>query len=317
MDEDYYKILGISRNASAADIQKAYRQLARKYHPDVNQNDDSAKRKFQQVQKAYDVLNDPEKRKLYDQYGSSFESMGEGPFRGGGGHGFEGFDFNQVFGGPGFGGPSGQFEGGFEDILRQFGGGGPARGRQTRRRSIRGSDLHHELEVPFGTAVTGGEVGLNVRRPEGKVETITAKIPAGIEDGKTIRLRGQGEPAPNGGRPGDLLIKVRVAPHPYFRRQGDNLILAVPVSVAEAALGAKVEIPTPKGIIALKIPPGTSSGKRLRVKGHGVQTARGAKGDLLAEIQIMLPSQLDQASADLLTQFDQRNAMSPRKDLKW
>ena len=324
MKEDYYQILGIGRDASSADIQRAYRQLARKYHPDVNPDDDSAKKKFQQVQKAYDVLSDSEKRELYDRYGSSFESMGEGGAGGpqwqthtsaGGGPGE--VDFSQFFEGGAVGGQAGGFEGAFGDIFSQFRGGRPRGQRQSRRRAARGSDLHHELEVPFETAVTGGEVALNVRRPTGKVENITAKIPAGIEDGKTIRLRGQGEPAPQNGPAGDLLIKVHVSPHPCYRRQADHLLVEVPVTVLEAAVGAKVDVPTPKGVISLTVPPGTSSGSRLRVKGHGIQFSGKTPGDLFAEIQITLPASIDQNSIELLDQFDQRNPHSPRRNLKW
>jgi len=314
MEEDYYKILGVSRNASAPDIQKAYRKLARKFHPDVNPDDDSAKKKFQQVQKAYDVLSDSEKRELYDRYGSSFESMG-GEGRGSGVP--DDFDFTQFFGGGGMGGQPSGFEGNLGDIFGQFRGGQSRGPGQTRRRPVRGSDLRHELEIPFETSVTGGEVALNVRRPTGKIENITAKIPAGIEDGKTIRLRGQGEPPPQEGQPGDLLIKVRILPHPFFRRQADNLLVTIPVTIGEAALGAKVDVPTPKGVISLTVPPSTSSGSRLRVKGHGVQLANKTAGDLFAEIQIVLPDSIDQSSADLLNDFDQRNSLAPRRDLKW
>jgi DnaJ-class molecular chaperone len=323
MEEDYYKILGVSRNASAAEIQKAYRALAKKYHPDVNPEDRSAKTKFQRVQKAYDVLKDPQKREMYDRYGSSFESMGAGGPGGGawrttagGPAGFEEFDFSQLFGGR-HGDEASGFEGSFGDIFRQFTGAGGAGRRQTRRRSVRGRDLRHELEIPFQTAVTGGEARLNVQRPTGKVDSITVKIPAGIDDGKTIRLRGQGEPGSSGGPDGDILITVRVAPHPCFRRRGKDLEVAVPVSLAEAAQGANVDVPTPKGVISLRVPAGTSSGRRLRVKGHGVASADGTKGDLYAEIQIALPKDLDDESLALIRQIDERNSFDPRRGLRW
>lgn len=317
MDEDYYKILGIRRNASDSDIQKAYRKLARKYHPDVNPDDAAAKKKFQEIQRAYEVLNDSEKREMYDRYGSSFESMA-----GGGGGGWQTgpggqaeFDFSQFFGG--HSGGSGGFEGGFGDIFRQFGGGAAAGGtRQARRRPQRGANIRHSLEVPFSSAVLGGDAHLSVKRPDGRIESIAVKIPAGIETGKTIRLRGQGEPSPNGGQSGDILITVNVAPHPCFRRQGNNLEVDVPLTLAEAALGAKVDVPTPKGTITLTVPPGTSSGKRLRVKGHGVQ-AKGSIGDLYAVIQIAMPTELDDESAQLVRKLDALQPMSPRNDLQW
>ena len=308
MDEDYYNILGVGRKASADEIQKAYRKLAGKYHPDVNPDDESAKARFQQIQTAYDVLSDSKKRELYDQYGSGFESMAGGPTGGGWTHTGTGteFDFGQFFGGR-----EGGYEGEFGDIFRRFTGGRP------RTRRARGADLRHEIEVPFRQAISGGEAQLTVQRPSGKVETITVKIPAGIEDGKTIRLRGQGEPSPQGGNPGDLLIRVRVAAHPCFRRQGKHLEVRVPVTLAEAALGAKVDVPTPRGTITLTVPAGTSSGKRLRVKGHGVQPTKGSAGDLFAEIEIVLPQVLDDESAQLVRQLDAANKLVPRKDLRW
>ena len=323
MEEDYYKILGLNRNASAAEIQKAYRSLARKYHPDVNPNDKNAKEKFQRIQKAYEILRDPEKREMYDRYGSSFESVGSGGPGGGGWRshttgpeGFGEFDFSQLFGGR-YGGQAGGFESAFGDVFKQFTGGAGAGSRRTQRRAARGADLRHEVEIPFSTAVTGGEVRLSVQRPSGKVETLSVKIPAGIEHGKTIRLRGQGESAPAGGQAGDLLITVRVAPHPCYRRHGNDLEVNVPVSLAEAALGAKIDLPTPKGVISLKIPPRTSSGKRLRVKGHGVAGKGGDVGDLYAEIQIVLPDSLDDESVELVRQLDRRSVSNPRAGLQW
>jgi len=312
MAQDYYQTLGVSKTASQAEIQKAYRKLARKHHPDMNPDDRTAKDKFKKIQEAYDVLNDPQKREMYDRYGSAFESAGgAGPRWGarGGPEGFQDIDFSQVFGQGGGGG------GGFEEILRQFAGGARTGRRPSPR--TRGADLEHELHVPFNTAVTGGQAQLSVRRADGKIETISVKIPAGIEDGRKIRLRGQGEASSSGGSPGDLLITVRVAEHPHFRRHGHDLELAVPVTLAEAALGAKVDIPTPQGEISLRIPPGTSSGKRLRLKGLGVPTESGGHGDLYAEIQIVIPDSLDEASLELVRQFDQRRPLRPRTNLQW
>jgi len=319
MDDDYYKILGLNRNASEAEIQSAYRMLARKYHPDVNQDDKTAKQKFQQIQKAYDVLKNPKKREMYDRYGSAFESMGEGGPGGaawrthaGGPAGFEGFDVSQLFGGGGAG-----FETSFGDVFKQFTGAGGGRARRGPQRAARGADIRHELRIPFNTSVTGGEVRLSIQRPQGQVEEITVKIPAGIEDGKTIRLRGQGERPNRGGAPGDILITVRVTSHPSYRRRGRDLEVDVPVSLAEAALGAKVDVPTPKGVISLTVPPGTSSGKRLRVKGHGVAAPGSPAGDLYAEIHIVLPASLDEPSRDLIRQLDRQLKQDPRRGLTW
>ncbi len=317
MTEDFYKILEVARGASDSEIQDAYRKLARKYHPDLNPDDRGAKEKFQKVQQAYEVLNDPKKRALYDRYGSSFESFaggqaGGGPGGGGayrsGPGGFEGIDLSELFGGGGAGG-------GFPDFFQQFSGGPPR--RHARPGSRRGADLQHTLEIPLKTAVEGGEVRLDVRRAGGGPETITAKVPPGIEDGKKIRLRGQGEPSPGGGPAGDILITVKVQPHPFFQRTGRNLKVTVPITLAEAALGGKVDVPTPHGTVTLKVPPGSSSGTRLRIKGHGVQGGKDQSGDLYAELSIVLPETLDEESQRLVKELDERTDLSPRSDLCW
>lgn len=320
MADDYYSTLGVSRDASAADIQKAYRKLARKYHPDMNPDDKDAKKKFQEVQTAFDVLSDNKKREMYDRYGSSFESMGRGPqpgqgYSGGGGPAFDfgDVDLSQIFGGGA--GAAGGGGGGFADMLNQFRRGGGRKQAPPRR----GADVEAELEIPFNTAVTGGETQIRLERPDGHIETIAVKIPAGIEDGKKIRLRGQGE-STGRGTPGDLLITVHIAAHPYFQRRGKNLDVTVPVTLAEAALGAKVDVPTPKGTISLRVPPGTSSGAKLRIKGHGVVSKNGEAGDLYAEIQIVIPKNLDSKSQELIRQLDaewQQQPLDPRHDLRW
>jgi DnaJ-class molecular chaperone len=335
MSEDYYKTLGVRRDASQAEIQNAYRDLARKYHPDVNPDDEDAKRKFQEVQAAYDVLNDQKKRDLYDRYGSGFESMGGagpkgysqwGPGTGGGpgGYGEEPFDFTQFFGerygaqpgGPG--GPGGA-PGGFAEFFRQSQrGAGPQASRGRPRQPRRGRDIEHEITVPFATSVTGGKAQLAVRRSSGKTETITVTIPAGIDDGKKIRLRAQGEPGSQNAPAGDILLTVRVAHHPHFQRRGKHLHLRVPVTLAEAALGAKIDVPTPKGMVSLQVPPATSSGAKLRIKGHGVEDKQSGPGDLIVEILIVLPRQFDEASRDMIRQIAERaHQPNPRTDLRW
>ena len=314
MAEDYYKTLGVKHDASQADIQKAYRDLARKYHPDLNPDDKTAKKKFQEVQAAFDVLNDPTKRELYDRYGSSFESMGQGqgqPRRGSTRSGPAGmgedFDFSQFFG-ERFGaeGP-----GGFADIFSQFrrgAGEGRTRGRP---RTRGGADVRHELTVPFLTAVNGGQVEIGLQHASGRVENLAVKIPAGIDEGKTIRLRGKGEPS-EGGPAGDLLITIHVEPHAYFQRSGNDLLVRVPVTLAEAALGAKVDVPTPRGTVSVRIPAGTSSGKKLRIKGQGVKAGKADAGDLLAEVQIVLPKKFDEESQELIRRLDKANPLDPR-----
>ena len=325
MDEDYYAILKVSRDASADEIQKSYRKLAAKYHPDMNQGNKKARETFQKVQRAYEVLNDPEQRKLYDKFGSSYEratsggAAGGGPqWRSGGPGGVE-IDFSQFFGGGG-GGAGGGGAGGdpFSEIFKQFGGGGPAGGanggRRGGRRSHRGSDITHTVDIPFKDAISGGEISLKLERVGGESETITVRIPPGVADGQTIRVRGQGEPG--GGVPGDLLLTVRVGTHPFYTRRDNDLVIRVPVSLGEAVGGAKSDVPTPWGEIAMKIPPGTSGGKRWRIKGHGVRNRKG-EGDLFVEVQIVLPATLTDEQRRLAEKFDAIQPLTPRGDLQW
>lgn len=319
MPQDYYAVLGISRSASKEEIQKAYRELARKYHPDLNPDDKAAQQKFKDIQQAHDVLSDPEKRQMYDQFGPDFEQAGRGggsPFGGGG----AGFSFEDLFGG---GGPGqGGFDGDIGDIFRQFGGGGGGAGRGRRSQApAKGTDLSAEITVPFNTSVLGGEAAISVQRA-GKMDSITVKIPPGIETGKKMRLRGQGEPG-RGGQSGDLIVEVSVAPHPCFRRTGRNLELKLPVTLKEAAFGAAIDVPTPGGTVVLKVPAGTSSGRRLRVKGQGVRSANGTDGDLYVEIEIKLPVALAQdgeqadAIADAVETLDRLYDTEVREKLVW
>ncbi len=320
VSEDYYKILGVGRGATDAEIQKAYRDLARKHHPDLNPDDKSAKERFQKVQAAFDVLNNKEKRQRYDQFGSNFESMGQhgpqgqthgwaGQAGGGASFDFSGVDLGDLFGAQG----EAASGGGLGDIFRQFRRGSPRQPAPP----AGGADIAHELTVPFSTAVTGGEAQITVQRDSDKVETIHVKIPAGIDDGKKIRLRGQGEAGSRGTPAGDILLTVRVSPHPHFRRRGKQLEVTLPVTVAEAALGAKVEVPSPTGVITLQIPPGTSSGAKLRIRGHGVPQPKATPGDLYAVIQIVLPEDLDDEDRQALEAIAKKHPQDPRSNLRW
>ena len=322
MAEDYYQTLGVPKSASAEDIRKAYRELARKYHPDLHPDDAAAKEKFKQVQTAFDVLNDTSKREMYDRYGSSFEGVGAGgagggwsgggggPFPGGGGFPGGGeIDLESLFGGGG----------GFADMFRGAGGGG---GRSTRGRKraaqVPGQDVTARIQVPFTLAIEGGKTDVRLDR-DGKAETISVTIPQGLPDGGRMRLRGQGSPGSGGGPAGDLLLEVRVEPHPVFRRDGDTLDITLPVSLPEAIEGAKVDVPTPWGTISLRIPPGTSGGRKLRAAGMGVRHTNGAKGDLIAVVQIMLPEADDAAVRERLLEAAKAAAgtSSPRAQLRW
>lgn len=321
MPADHYDTLGVSRQATSDEIQKAYRQLARKYHPDLNPNDASAKEKFQKVQAAFDVLNDPQKRELYDQYGNAYETFGGGagggphpganPWAGAGGPGGGGFEVNldDLFGGGA--GMGGGGAGGFADLFKTF------KQRNKRAAPTKGSNIEHTLTVPFATAVLGGEAQITIQREDGHTESLRVKIPAGIEPGKKIRLRGKGEESISGGSAGDLLIRVEVAPHPHFRRTGNRLDVRVPITLAEAVGGAKIDVPTPNGTITLTVPPGTSSGSKLRVKGQGVKHSNGEVGDLFAEVMVVVPKDMSSEDREKVLDVLKKYPQNPRTELRW
>lgn len=305
LEKDFYQILGVSKGVTDAELKKTYRKLARKYHPDSNSGNAAAEAKFKEISEAYSVLSDPEQRAEYDQ----IRAMGTGGarFTSGGGGGGQGFDdmFGGMFGGGG--GRGGQYsaQGGqnFEDIFNMFGGG--ARGPQP------GRDVQASTTLDFETAVNGHTVTLQA--PTG---TVKVKIPAGVSDGQKIKVRGKGEPSPNGGPAGDIILTVAVRKHPVFERDGQNLRLKLPVTFSEAALGATVEVPTLGGsTVKLKIQPGTPSGRVLRVKGRGVNSAKGI-GDLLAEVQVVVPSHLSDKAREALEAFREAESdENPREDL--
>jgi curved DNA-binding protein len=324
MAEDYYKILGVERGASSDDLTKAYRKLALKYHPDRNPDDKGAKQKFKDIQQAYDVLNDPKKRELYDRYGSDFDKInpgGAGPGagwarRGGPGAGDEGpgFDFSQMFGGGGGAGIDlGELFGSFgRGGAGASGGGG---GRRTRGAKAKGADVESEVHVPFKTLISGGEIPLRLMRSDGESEELVVKIPAGIEEGKRVRLRGKGEPGAGGA--GDLYVVVRAEAHPYFHRRGDNLHVKLPITLGEAARGGKIDVPTPNGAVSLRIPAGASSGMKLRIKGHGVAAADKPAGDLFVELQVALPNKYSEDELEAIDKIEAKHKLDPRKDLNW
>jgi DnaJ-class molecular chaperone len=316
MPQDLYDVLGVNRSASADDITKAYRKLARQYHPDRNPGDKQAEAKFKEVSAAYEVLSDKQKRSQYDQFGHAGPGMPNG-----GGAGFPGgFHFGGGGGAPGgfqnidpetaqrlFGDLFGAFGGGgggdspFGDIFGQ-GGSRQRAGRGRARRPQQAPAVEAEITIPFETAVAGGPVALTI---DGR--QIELKVPAGIDDGKTMRLAGQG---PNGA---DVLLKVHVGSHPYYRREGNDLVLKVPLSLGEAVLGGKVDVPLlGGGAVTVTIKPGTSSGTRMRIRGQGI-----SGGDLYIEPQVMAPAPADDESRRLVEEFTRRNAQRPRTGPPW
>jgi DnaJ-class molecular chaperone len=295
-DRDYYEILGLSRDASADDIKKAYRKLARQYHPDMNPGDRQAERQFKELQQAYDVLGDPDKRRQYDRFGrQAFQGAGSSPGS---------WQYTWTSGGPG-GTP---FDFDLNDILGQFGM-GPRGGPRTRgrREAPTGADLTTDVTIPFLVAVQGGTID---------VRQLRVRVPPGVESGARVRLKGQGQAAP-GGAPGDLYVVVHVESHPYFRREGDHIILDLPLTVTEAALGTSLDVPTIEGNVTLKVHPGTSSGQRLRIRGRGVHKPDGSRGDQLVEVRVTLPKTIDSESRELLRRFGERNPQNPREGLGW
>ena len=309
---DYYEVLGVSRSASKDEIRKAYKKLARKFHPDVKPADPDSEKKFSEITEAYDVLSDEEKRKNFDQFGHAFRGAGGGS---GGGNPFEGF------GGGGSGGAA--FD--LEDLLGgMFGGGGRGGGggspfgggRRGQPRAQKGSDVKAEITIPFTVAVEGGEHSLAIQQGS-KSERLSVKIPAGIDDGQSIRLAGQGSPGLGGGTAGDLLVTIHISSHPWFRRDGHNLLVDVPVTPSEAALGAKVDVPTlTEGVVVLSVPPGTSSGAKLRLRGKGVRNPKtGDRGDQFVVLKIVLPKELSADARALYQQLAELPSVDPRDGL--
>ncbi len=291
-DKDFYKVLGVSKNVSDADLKKTYRKLARQHHPDSNPGDAKAEAKFKEISEAHSVLSDPELRREYDQ----IRAMGSGArFTSGGGGQPGGFEdvFGTMFGGGGGGSRRTTYQPeGFEDLLGgMFGQGGFGRSTGGFRGAAgpsKGADLAASYQTDFRTAVQGDTVTI---QPVGR-KPMKVKIPAGVNDGQKIRLKGKGEASIDGGEAGDLVLTVTVGKHPVFERDGLNLRVDVPVTFVEATLGATIEVPTLDGEpVRLKVAPGTPSGRVLRVKGRGVTTAKGT-GDLLATVQVAVPNHL-------------------------
>ncbi len=395
--KDYYAALGVKKNASAEDIRKAFRKLARKYHPDVNPGDKAAEEKFKQISEAHDVLSDPKKRKIYDQVGFYSDNIdpataeayarGGGTGFGAGGFGvggqgagrgqgvpfdFGGFDFSD------FSEAGGRKTGSFRDIFSSlFGGGGRGFGAEATQPEP-GTDLEYQVRVGFWDAIKGTVMRLNITRRDvcsnchgqgfiqgagtcpqcggkgqiaqsagrmkfnvqcprchgtgknvsacsvcggegtvSRTEPLEVRIKPGTRDGQRIRIAGKGNAGMLGGPPGDLYIIVRTGEHPVFRREGDDIYVTVPVTVAEAALGGKIEVPTIDGRSLLRIPPGTQSGQKLRLREKGVPSAtrEGTRGDAIVEVKIVAPFPKDERSREILREFAKLNPEDPRAEL--
>jgi len=293
---DPYKVLGVQRRDDADTIRKAYKRLARKWHPDVNR-DPGAEKRFKEVNAAYDVLGDEAKRTLWDEFGEASTRPG--------------FDATRA---RGFGGGRGggmDFGVDMDDFLGSiFGGGG-----RTHRGPRRGADQTLDLTVDFLTAVRGADRSVTIRRQDGGTETLKVPIPAGADDGGKVRLKGQGMPPRGGGPCGDLIVRLRIAAHPHLTRDGDNLHLEVPITVLEALKGATINVPTPTGPIKLTVPAGVTSGKRLRVRGRGVQR-RGRPGDLYVVLRPQVPQSDDPEVIAAAERIERAYPTDPRAALK-
>lgn len=297
MAKDYYDILGVSKDADPDTIKKAYRKLARKWHPDTNPDNKEAEQTFKDISQAYAVLGDEEKRKLYDEFGEAglqsgfdaekarqyqkWQDFGGGSrqqqYQGFGGGAYEDL-FSQIFGFD---------QGGFEG----FGGGGFGTRSQ---RPIKGRDMEHDLTIDLLSALKGYQTELSIQKPEGTTDRIKVTVPPGVKEGSKVRVAGKGEPGANGGPAGDLFLKIHVRPHPFLRQEGENLYMDLPVTVHEALAGATLTLPTPNGQVKLKIPPQSQNGQTLKLKGKGGPNPKtGQNGDLLVKLQVQLPRTTD------------------------
>ncbi len=296
---DPYEVLGVEKTASADDIQKAYRRLAKQHHPDLNPGDKSAEEKFKDVSAAYDLLGDPEKRARFDR-GEIDASGAEKPQR----RYYRDFAEGAPSGGQGFQSGFGDFND--EDILSEL------FGRRGANIKMRGGDVRYHLAVDFLSAVNGAKPQLAL--PDGSEITVT--IPPGTRDGQVLRLKGKGRPGYNGGEPGDALIEIGVRPHPLFTREDDNIRIELPVSLAEAVLGGKVKTPTPSGDVMLSIPKGANTGTTLRLKGKGVARSDGSHGDQYVTLKVVLPDKPDSELEEFIARWSKAKAYDPRRAME-
>ncbi len=356
MAKDFYKILGVDRKADEKDIKRAYRKMAGQYHPDANKGKD-AEARFKEINEAYQVLSDSEKRGLYDQFGDNYDKVGQGaPPPGASGHP-GGAQYSQ------YGGAGGNFPGGFdvEDLLNQarrqqaaggggtrvgaegedigdifstiFGGrgGDPRTGSTPRgggggfnfrqRRSARkGQDVEQPIEISLAESIHGATRALQMvisdpTTGSQQQRNVTVKIPAGVRAGARVRVKEQGAAGENGGPNGDLFLKIRIAPHPFWKREGDNLHCEIPITFAEAALGGTIEVPTSNGAVKMKIPAGTQSGQTFRLSGRGVKQTKGTAGDVFAKVKISVPKDLQMRETELIEELAKQREQNVRASL--
>ena len=330
--KDYYQTLGVGRDASQQEVQKAYRKLARKLHPDISKEAD-AEARFKEVTEAYEVLKDPEKRKKYDQYGQAWKQAQQrggaragGPPPGweeilfgggmpGGGGGRVEYDFGGFEGGPGGSGFSSFFDMLFGQQIRGGGeGGGPAAGGYRADWVRRGGDHEARIQLALEDAAAGGERSITLSDPRtGSQQTVRVKIPRGIRPGQKIRLAAKGGPGSGGGPPGDLYLTVDVLPHPRFRLEGADLHTSLPVTPWEAALGGTAQLETLEGTVTVRIPAGSPAGRRIRLRGYGYPQARGGKGDLYAALDVVVPQQLSDRERELFEELARVSTFNPRQ----
>ncbi len=302
--KDHYKTLGVERSAADKDIKRAYRRLARKYHPDVNPGNKEAERRFKEISEAYEVLSDKEKRARYDRFGhlgDAWRRAQPGGARAPGGGAWQTVDFDPSAEAPGFG-----------DIFEMFFGAGP--GRAGAPASAKGQDLRHEVDISLEEAASGAQRSVVVMMPGGKAKRLDVKIPAGVRDNSKVRIAGEGAPGMGRGPAGDIYIIPRIRPHRLFERDGDDLRVELPVTFAEATLGAEVEVPTLWGKVKLTVPPGSSSGQRLRLSGLGMPRLRGGgKGDLFVRLRVVVPKHLTEQERELIQRLQQLRPENPRQ----
>lgn len=310
--KDPYDILGVARGASQDDIKRAYRKLAKEHHPDRNPGDKAAERKFKEIQAAYEVVGDPERRAQYDRFGAGGPPPQYQQWRGGQVGNPFGQDAHFNFNGMGD----------LSDIFEQFfnrgessRGKAPRRAGNARRQPPPPATIEHEITISFSEAVRGSTRRVELRRSDGQLIRLDVKIPAGIEDGQAIRVASRGQAQLEG--VGDVLIRCRVAPHPYFRRDRLDLLLDVPISVPEAVLGAKVDIPTLDGEMTVRVPSGATSSTRLRLRGQGIRTAKGDVGDLYANLRVVTPRDVSDELRALMQEHASAFGPSPREGLAW